>query len=196
MRPHLAPELQMTIDEFLVFTESRPQEERWELIEGAAVKTPSPTKWHQVIAANISAALVAIAVKHGYTWIPALGVGTRVPVSDKSLPQPDVMVFEHSLENSALPVTEDALVLFEVLSPSNTKADQAWRRQVYASVPNCQHYVTVSQKSVHVTRYDRATGWMAAEMKALREKLVLPALGKKTAIPLAEIYRWTPLASE
>ena len=81
MRPNLAPELQMTIEEFLAFTESRPQEERWELIEGVAVMNPSPTKWHQVIASNISIALGLLAVKHSYAGIPALGVGTRVLVS-------------------------------------------------------------------------------------------------------------------
>ncbi len=194
MRAHLAPELQMTVEEFLAFTESRPDEERWELIEGVAVMNPSPTKWHQVIAANISAALVAIALKHEYSWIPALGVGTRVPISPRSLPQPDVMVFEHPLEVTAMPVSDDAIVLFEVLSTSNTRSDQTWRRRVYASVPNCQHYVTVSQKSVHATRYDRAADLKGFETKLLGDELRLPALGKKAVIPLTEIYRWTPLA--
>jgi hypothetical protein len=31
-RPKLAPEQQMTIEEFLAFTDTRPEEERWELI--------------------------------------------------------------------------------------------------------------------------------------------------------------------
>ena len=196
MRPQLEPALQLTVEKFLAFTESRPQEERWELIEGIAVMNPSPTKWHQVIASNISAALVVIAVKHGYTWVPALGVGTRVPISPKSLPQPDVMVFEHPLEDDAMPVSDDAIVLFGVLSPSNTKSDQSWRRRVYASVPNCQHYVAVWQKDVRITRYDRATGWEAAHCEGLTAALDLPALGKKVSIPLSEIYRWTPLASK
>ncbi len=72
-----------------------------------------------------------------------LGIGTRVPISPRSLPQPDVFVKDSPL--AGLPTTDDALVLFEVISKSNSKADQAWRRRVYASVPNCQHYVTVSQ---------------------------------------------------
>ena len=29
VRPKLAPEQQLTIEEFLAFTETRPQEERW-----------------------------------------------------------------------------------------------------------------------------------------------------------------------
>ena len=118
-----------------------------------------------------------------------LGVGTRVPVSPHSLPQPDVFVKEGAATDR--PVTEDALVLFEVLSRSNTKADQAWRRRVYASVPNCEHYVTVSLKVAEVVAYDRAGNWHQRTVASLDERLALPALD--LAIPLADIYRWTPL---
>ena len=118
-----------------------------------------------------------------------LGVGTRVPVSPRSLPQPDVFVKEGAA--TGRPVTDDALVLFEVLSRSNTRVDQAWRRRVYASVPNCQHYVTVSLKTAEVVAYDRASNWHERTVASLDEQLELPALG--LAIPLADIYRWTPL---
>jgi Uma2 family endonuclease len=118
-----------------------------------------------------------------------LGVGTRVPVSPRSLPQPDVFVKEGAA--TGRPVTDDALVLFEVLSRSNTKTDQAWRRRVYASVPNCQHYVTVSLKAAEVVAYDRASKWHERSVAGLHEQLALPALD--LAIPLADIYRWTPL---
>jgi hypothetical protein len=88
-------------------------------------------------------------------------------------------------------VTDDALVLFEVLSRSNTRVDQAWRRRVYACVPNCQHYVTASVKAAEVVAYDRASNWHERTVAGLDERLALPALD--LAIPLADIYRWTPL---
>ena len=88
-------------------------------------------------------------------------------------------------------MTEDALVLFEVLSRSNTKADQAWRRKVYASVPNCQHYVTVSLKAVEVHVYNRSDGWKRSAHTNLADALALPAVG--VSMRLADIYRWTPL---
>ena len=99
------------------------------------------------------------------------------------------MVKEHALTGS--PVSDDALVLFEVLSRSNTKADQAWRRRVYASVPNCQHYVTVSLKAVEVDVYDRDNEWGRRTLTDLADALALPALG--LSMPLSDIYRWTPL---
>jgi hypothetical protein len=142
-RPKLSPEQQMTIEEFLAFAATRPDEERWELIEGVAFMNPAPIEHHQVVVANIVAYLMAHKQRAGVKWLPLLGVGTRVPVSPRSLPQPDVLVKEGTATDS--PVTDDALVLFEVLSRSNTKADQTWRRKVYASVPNCRHYDSLPQ---------------------------------------------------
>lgn len=93
-------------------------------------------------------------------------------------------------------MTDDAVVLVEVLSKSNTKADLAWRKRVYASVPNCQHYVTVQQSRVAVTRYDRASNWSGVNVTALDRRLELPALGAGVSMSLAQIYRWTPLGEK
>jgi Uma2 family endonuclease len=188
-RPKLAPEQQMTIEEFLAFTDTRPDEERWELIEGEPVLNPSPIDYHQIVVANVVTFLMQRKMQTDPPWIPLPGVGTRVPASVNSLPQPDVMVKEHAPTGS--PVSDDALVLFEVLSRSNTKADQAWRRRVYASVPNCRHYVTVSLKAVEVDAYDRDNAWSRRNLTDLADALDLPALG--LSMPLADIYRWTPL---
>jgi Uma2 family endonuclease len=189
-RTKLAPEDQLTIEEFLAFTDSRPDGERWELIEGRAIMNPSLVEFHQVIVANILTYLMQHKQRTGAAWLPMPGVGTRVPVSPHSLPQPDIFVKEAGATDS--PVTDDALVLFEVLSKSNTKADQAWRRKVYASVPNCQHYVTVSLTAVGVDAYDRDTAWKKRALMNLADSLALPALG--VSMPLVDIYRFTSLA--
>ena len=145
-----------------------------------------------MVVSNIVAYLIAQKRQSGATWYPILGVGTRVPVSPRSLPQPDAFVKESAL--TGLPTTDDALALFEVLSLSDTRADQAWRRRVYASVPNCQHYGTVSLEAVEVVAFDRSSNWQARALMQLDQALELPALG--VAIPLADMYRWTPLGGE
>ena len=175
---------QMTIEEFLAYMDSRPNGERWELIEGVAIMNPSPTQWHQTIAVNLVTWLSNHKKAVGAPWVPILGVGTRVPISPNSLPQPDLYVQEGSPQPS--PTTGDALLIFEVLSKSNTKADRAWRRRVYASVPNCQHYVTISTKSAEICRYDRADGWTGITVQGLEARLVLPAIAAE--IPLRDIY--------
>jgi Uma2 family endonuclease len=190
-RPRLAPEDQLTIEEFLAFTQTRPQGERWELIEGVPVLNPSPIDFHQIIVTNIVTQLMSEKIAKGLPWLPFIGTGTRVPASPNSLPQPDAMVIAGSLTGS--PIAEDALVIFEVLSPSNTKADQAWRRKAYASVPNCQHYVTVSLKDAAVTAYDRKTNWTARELSGRSAVLDLPALSVHLA--LEAIYRYTPIGA-
>jgi hypothetical protein len=58
-------------------------------------------------------------------------------------------------------------------------------------VPNCRHYVTVSLKAVKVDAYDRDNAWGLRSMTDLADALALPALG--LSVPLADIYRWTPL---
>lgn len=185
----LAPEHQMTIEEFLAFTDQRPEGEKWELIEGMPVMSPSPTDVHQLIVGNIIAYLWNLAVNADASWLVMPGTGTRVPISERSLPQPDVFV--KALPPSGSPVSDEALVIFEVLSRSNTAADRAWRRRVYASVPNCQHYVTVSTKTAEVVVYDQSTNWKERSVTGLDSSVELPALD--VALPLATIYRSTPL---
>lgn len=185
--PKLPPEQQMTIAEFLAFCAERPDGERRELIEGVAIMNAPPVQFHQAVAGNISAFLLAEKTRLRTSWTPLLGVGTRVPISPNSLPQPDVYVQEGPLLDS--PTTDDAPVVFEVLSRSNTRADQEWRRRVYSSIANCQHYVTVSLKRCETVRYDRAGGWKATTIRGGDGVLELTALG--VAMPLADIYRFT-----
>jgi Uma2 family endonuclease len=190
-KPMSEPHDQMTIREFLAFTETRPDEERWELIEGVPVLNASPIDYHQAIAGNILYFLLNWKMSKRATWHPMMGIGTRVPASPRSLPQPDLFVMGGPM--TGRPDTGDALVIFEILSRSNTKADRDWRRRVYSSVPNCQHYVTVSMKTPEVTTFDRASAWKAHPMKGLAADLDLAALG--LSIPLADIYRYTPLGA-
>ena len=103
--------------------------------------------------------------------------------------QPDVFVKSGAAANSH--VTDHALIIFEVISKSNTKTDQAWRKRVYASVANCQHYVTLSTRPQEATRYDRTDGWQGETITAPDAALRLPAID--VAIPLSDIYRWTSI---
>jgi Uma2 family endonuclease len=179
----------MTVEQFLAFCDTKPDDEKWELIDGVPVMNASPTDWHQRIVTNVLIALDRAQVAQNAPWLPLLGVGTRVPVARNSLPVPDVLVKAGPLTGTS--TTDDALILFEILSQSNTRADQAWRKRVYASVPNCQHYVTISTKSASASRHDRATNWQAVTVKGLAACLGLPCID--VTIPLDEIFRWTPI---
>ncbi len=85
-RPKFAPDDQMTVEEFLAFTATRPDEERWELIEGVPVLNATPVDYHQIVCGNLVAHLLAQKVRIEAEWLPMIGIGTRVPVSPNSLP--------------------------------------------------------------------------------------------------------------
>jgi Uma2 family endonuclease len=184
--PMPEPHDQMTIREFLAFTKTRPDEERWELIEGVPVFKPVFGNVHRSVVGNIAALLMTSKNRAQPHWLPLLGIGIKSPDSTFDLLLPDVFVQEGP--GNWRQVTEDALVVFEVLGDADKHA--TWQR-VYASVPNCQHYVTVSLKSPEAISYDRAAGWKARSVKGLMASLDLAALG--LSMPLADIYRYTPL---
>jgi Uma2 family endonuclease len=187
--PKQPPEDQMTIEEFLAFTDSRPDDEKWELIEGEPIMSPSPVDYHQMVVTNILTLLMNHKIGTGATWHPMPGVGTHVPASKRSLPQPDVFVLEGA--PTGTPTTADALVIFEVLSRSNSASDQAWRRKVYASVPNCQHYVTVSLKMREIIVFDRSAAWKPK--KITQGEAGLTALALKLRID--DVYRFVPVGA-
>ena len=66
-------------------------------------------------------------------------------------------------------------------------------KRVYSSVPNCQHYVTVSLRAMAVCVFDRSREWQSRRLRDLAARLELPALAVE--MPLAAIYRWTPFAT-
>ena len=189
MATTLTIDQRLTPEEFLAMVEERPDGEHWELIEGIAIMNPSPIDWHQQIVLNIGATLLAVKKTRSASWSILPGISTKVPASPGSLPRPDLFVMEGPQTGSH--TTSDALIMFEVLSRSNRKNNQAWRRRVYASIPNCQHYVTVGMKSSEVVRYDRLDNWRGSMMHGLETMLELPIIN--VGISLRDIYEWTPI---
>src|SRR6516162_3397489 len=47
----------MTVEEFYAFTDTRPDEEKWELIEGEPILNAAPSPRHQLIVRNVVVAL-------------------------------------------------------------------------------------------------------------------------------------------
>lgn len=105
----------MTVDEFYAFTDARPDEEKWELIDGEAVLNASPAFIHQRIVGNILFALTSLERAGDVSWTVIPGIGALI--SDTSRPEPDVMVLPKIDASVASPVrhTRDASVLFEVV---------------------------------------------------------------------------------
>jgi Uma2 family endonuclease len=177
----------MTVAEFYAFTDRRPDGEKWELVKGQAVLQASPSRFHQLIVRNVIFALVSEERRLGASWRAIPGVGALV--SDTNRPEPDIMVVPKDvlLADPCKRDTRDAIVLFEIMSPSTASQDLKWKRAAYATLPALTHYVVVAQEAVDVVVFGRATGFAEQRYRSLTDTLEFSDLG--AALPLAEIYR-------
>ena len=87
--------------------------------------------------------------------------------------------------------TREALVVFEILSPSAAERDLRWKRTAYTSLPSLSHYVVIAQDAVDIVVFAREAGFVERHLRSLNQSLELPRLG--ISLPLAEIYRDTNL---
>ncbi len=181
----------MTVEEFYSFTDTRPDEEKWELIDGEPVLNASPSPIHQWIVRNLVLALGNRELKLRAPWGVLPGLGVRV--SDSNRPEPDVLVLPRT-GPSLDPLgrdRSDVIVAFEILSPSTEHRDLRWKRAAYTGLPSLTHYIVAAQDKVEVVVFAREAGFAERRYRSMNESIELPPLGN--SLPLSEIYRDTGL---
>lgn len=180
----------MRAEEFFAFTATRPDEERWELIEGEPVLNASASRLHQKIVRNLIMLLGELARRTHGSWEVLPGLGVRL--SDINVPVPDVLI----RPDDSLSGVEcaDMIIAFEILSPSTADRDLRWKRKAYAQLDTLTQYVVIAQDTVEVVSYDRATGFSERRLERIGDELDLPAICAR--LPLSEIYRDTGLAAK
>jgi Uma2 family endonuclease len=182
----------MTVDEFYAFTDTRPDDEKWELIGGEPILNAAPNPLHQLIVRNVIGAFLFRERELHAPWMVLPGFGVRV--SDRDRPEPDVLVvpYDHrSFDNSR--ERNDAIVAFEVRSPSSEKRVLRWKRAAYPRLPLLTHYVALSQDAVDVLVFARDNDFAERRIRRLDQMIDLRSLG--VSLPMAEIYRDTGLAA-
>jgi Uma2 family endonuclease len=181
----------MTVEEFYAFTDTRPDEEKWELIDGEPVLNASPSELHQRIIKNLSFALATLERRPGTTWEMLPGLGVRV--SDTSRPEPDVLIVPTSGRSSDPQGRDrsDVIATFEVLSPSTASRDLRWKRTAYTGLSTLTHYVVIAQDAVDVVVFWREDGFVEHRLRSLDDSIELRSLG--ISVKLSEIYRNTGL---
>jgi Uma2 family endonuclease len=182
----------MTVEEYFAFTDTRPDNEKWELIEGEPIVHASPSGTHHRILKNLVFLLTAAERAQPQSWeaIPGIGVG----VSPTSLPEPDVMILPAGTigRDPYGRQTRDVLVTFEILSPSTMDRDLRWKRTAYTSLPSLTHYIVIAQDAVDVVVFARQAGFKEQRIRSLSGSIEVSALG--ISLPLSEIYRDTGLS--
>jgi Uma2 family endonuclease len=181
----------MTVEEFYAFTDTRPDEEKWELIDGEPVLNASPSELHQRIVKNLGHVLTNLELRPGTTWEMLPGLGVRV--SDTSRPEPDVVIIPLA-GDSTDPLRRDRndiIVAFEVLSPSTASRDLRWKRSAYTTLPSLTHYIVIAQDTVEVVVFAREDGFTERRLRSISDSLELQSIG--ITLRLSDIYRRTGL---
>ena len=181
----------MTVEEYFAFTDTRPDNEKWELIDGEPVLNASPSRLHQIILDNLVFLLGTIKRRQPQSWESTPGIGVRV--SDTSLPEPDLFIVPAGAarRDPYGRETSDVIATIEILSPSTAERDLGWKRIAYTSLPSLTHYIVIAQDAVDVVVFARDSGFVERRYTLLGDSLELPALG--ISLPLSEIYRDTGL---
>ncbi|MBX9588484.1 MAG: Uma2 family endonuclease [Hyphomonadaceae bacterium] len=177
------------MEEFFALIESRPEEERWQLIDGVAMMMPPPTLVHQRIASNLALELNAHFRAHRPTLFAYQEVGLIVPEAELFRPEADVAVLDAMADYESY--AGKFYCVAEVLSESNTDKDIAVKRRRYLQHPDNMCFVLIEQKRVRAELLARATAWQPVVLEGLDAVLDIPEWGFRT--PLGELYRGTPL---
>jgi Uma2 family endonuclease len=177
----------MSVEEFYAFTETRPDNEKWELIGGEPILNASPSPIHQWIVKNLVVALTLRERQLKASWAILPGLGVRVSQTDR--PEPDVLVIPRaaasldSLERD----TGEVIVAFEILSPSTEDRDLRWKRTAYTGLPSLTHYIVIAQDRVEVVVFAREAGFAERRYRSIDDTIDLSSLG--VSLPISEIYR-------
>ena len=178
-----------SVEEYLALIESRPEEERWQLIDGVAMMMPPPTRMHQLIASNLAFELNTHFRAHRPELCALQEVGLIVPKAELFRPEADVAVVD--LIGDYESYIDKFYSVAEVLSDSNTDKDIAVKRQRYLQHPENLYFLLIEQKRVRVEVVARAGGWQPVVLDQPEATLDLPAFGFSARV--ADLYRGTPL---
>ena len=175
----------MSIADFLEWEER--QEFRWEYDGCAPVAMTGCTAAHSGIQRNVLVALYS-RLRGG----PCLPYASALKVIlAHSIRYPDATVVCGPYDPRAT-ATDNAVVVFEVLSPSTSSYDRIVKNREYRATPSIRRYVMLEQDRVGAIVFARADdgGWTGS-FHAAGESLPMPEIDIE--VSLDELYADVPL---
>lgn len=177
------------VDRYMAFLEHRPDEERWQLVDGVAQRMTPPTLAHQGIALNLLL-LFNNGFRSAGVGLKAYGpCGVRIPGTRDFQPEPDLVVLPSDAFDGRW--TDRFSLVAEILSRSNDAEEIARKVELYCSHPENRHVLVVDQDTIRVTYRALETGWRPVELGEA-DRLVIAELAFDA--PVLELYRDTSLA--
>ena len=182
----------MDVDEFMAFLEARPDEERWELIEGVAVMQAPPSYAHQRIAYNLCELLNSAFARNRLDLFAYPRAGVRSPGVRNFQPEPDVVVVPGVAGYDLY--SERFQLVAEVLSPTNTRREIELKLRRYREAPDNLYAVVIDSREHLVEIYAKSRGWEQRTLKKARDPIEMPEFGLSCRV--GDLYRGTPLRIE
>jgi Uma2 family endonuclease len=183
----------LSVEVFRGFLEGRPDEERWELIDGVAVMMAPPTLAHQRIATNLQRLLIEALERHDPTRTAFQRAGLNLaPAVEDYDPEADVVVIDSRLSRRpGLRYADRFYLAAEIVSDSDRIYVES-KRAVYKLPEPCTCVLTVEQDRCEV-RVDLRVGhaWKEQRLTKPDDTLVLPDFGMSCRV--VELYRGTAL---
>jgi Uma2 family endonuclease len=179
----------LTVASFRAWLRSRPDEERWELIEGIPMMMAPPNRRHQRIVSNLESLLNAAFDRQDSPFAAYHDIGVNIVSTIPYDPEPDVAVIRED-ENPDPRYADRFYLVAEVLSDSDRGIIEG-KRDIYRAQPSCICVLLVRQDRIEII-VDRRIGyaWQTQVLGAMDE-LHLPQFGLHC--PVRAVYRNTPL---
>lgn len=155
---------------------------RYELLEGVLLVTPSPSQRHQVIATRLATYLMIGVGLKGATRVVAPGVVLRPPGTQL---EPDVLVYPARFPaNSKWSAVTEHWLAVEIFSPSSKIYDREFKRGAYLTLGVKEVWlVDADERTVEVSRADGV-------VEVIRDRLewAIPGTDRNVTIELDDLF--------
>jgi|SRR5882762_8138765 len=179
----------MDVDEFMAFLDTRPDNERWDLIEGVAVMMAPPSYAHQRIVYNLCSLLNKAFEAQRRDLFAYFDAGIRNPGVRNFQPQPDIVVVPGVAGYNLY--SERFQLVAEVLSPSNTRIEIDLKLRRYREAPDNLYAVVIEPREFMVEIHAKREDWRWSILKQPGDIVEMPEFGLRCCV--VESYRGTPL---
>ena len=188
-----------SVQAFRAFVETRPEEERWELIDGVAVMMNPPTLAHQRIAGNLERLLNSALETHDPSRMAFQRPGLDLaPEIEGYHPEPDVAVIDATIA-AGQRYAKRFYLAAEIVSDSDSEKDRDGdrrriqaKRDIYRAHGSCACILIIEQDRYRVGLDRRTeTGWVSLVLENPDDLVDLREFGLRCRV--ADLYKGTPV---
>ena len=179
----------MNVDDFMVFLETRPDKERWDLIDGVAVKMTPVSYAHRRITQNLSELLNHAFEARNNDLFAYIGTCVRCPRVRSFQSMPDIAVVPGVSDYDLY--SEHFQLVAEVLSPTNRRQEIDLKLRRYREAPENLYAVVIEPREFRIEIYAKRADWQPVILQKAEDLIEMPEFGLRCRV--ADLYVGTPL---